>query len=53
MADKENEMLKSLRNDEKIIKDAEEAYSKKFYEFVKFATSGECKVQGEDEDGEQ
>ena len=47
----ENELLENLSKEE-LKKMADEQYSKKFYEFVKFANSGECKVQGEDEDGE-
>ena len=48
----ENELLEKLRKEEELKKLADEEYSKKFYEFAKFASSGECRVQGEDEDGE-
>lgn len=53
MSEEQNELLEKLREEENIINEANDEYSKKFYEFVKFANSGECRVQGEDEDGEE
>ena len=47
--EKENEFLTAIREADRLNKEDEDAYIKKFEEFAKMIESGNFKIQGEDE----